>query len=35
MEGHELEPVVEVSGLSRRFGRKEALRDVTLRVRRG
>jgi len=35
MEGHEPETVIEVAGLSRRFGRKEALRDVTLRVSRG
>lgn len=35
MEGHEPETVIEVNGLSRRFGRKEALRDVTLRVTRG
>ena len=35
MEGHEPGAVIEVKGLSRRFGRKEALRDVTLRVRPG
>ncbi|HOZ50058.1 MAG TPA: ABC transporter ATP-binding protein [Candidatus Hydrogenedentes bacterium] len=35
MESHEPETVVEVVGLSRSFGRKEALRDVTLRVARG
>ena len=35
MEGHESGAVIEVRGLSRRFGRKEALRDVALRVRPG
>jgi len=35
MESSQSEVVIEVNGLSRRFGRKEALRDVTLRVRRG
>ena len=35
MQSHEPETVIEVTGLSRRFGRKEALRDVTLRVGRG
>jgi len=35
MASHEPETAVEVAGLSRRFGRKEALRDVALRVSRG
>jgi len=35
MEGHESGAVMEVSGLSRRFGRKEALSDVTLQVQPG
>lgn len=35
MEHHDMEIVVEVTGLSRSFGQKEALRDVTLQVRRG
>jgi len=35
MSSNELDTVVEVSGLSKRFGRKEALRDVSLRVKRG
>ena len=35
MNSHEPETVIEVAGLSRRFGRKEALRDVSLRVSRG
>ncbi len=35
MEGHEKETVVEVANLSRSFGRKEALQNVTLRVGRG
>ena len=35
MERRDVEIVVEVTGLSRAFGRKEALREVTLRVTRG
>ena len=35
MKTHESETVIEVTGLSRRFGKKEALHDVTLRVSRG
>lgn len=35
MESHEPETIIEVTGLSRRFGKKEALHDVTLRVSRG
>ena len=35
MEQNENGPVIDISGLSRSFGRKEALRDVSLRVPRG
>lgn len=35
MSSNETDTIIEVSGLSRRFGRKEALRDVSLRVGRG
>jgi ABC-2 type transport system ATP-binding protein len=35
MESHEPETVIEVTGLSRCFGKRAALRDVTLRVSRG
>ena len=36
MTGHEAaETVIEVVGVSRRFGKKEALREVSLEVRRG
>lgn len=35
MEHHETDIVIEVSNLSRSFGRKQALQDVTLSVQRG